>query len=173
MYDFGSPNLNLEAYGSTVPPDYEPRRLRIPTAVYWAATDWLADRLDVEVRACCVYCMSTALYSLLNCTPVLRCAVHRLLGSRSGCCLSWRTRRCRRATRRVRRGPSRRCSTRSTSRATRTQTSFGHTTRPALSTRRSCNSSANTSEQRDAAQPPLTQHTRIRRQSAPNRVIDQ
>lgn len=74
MYDFGSPNLNLEAYGSTVPPDYEPRRLRIPTAVYWAATDWLADRLDVEVRACCLlHVYSTLFTSELYSCAALRC----------------------------------------------------------------------------------------------------
>ena len=69
MYDLGSPNLNLDEYGSATPPDYEPRRMRVPTALYYANSDWLAGRQDVEVRAASLRLQSPFAVHNLLCPP--------------------------------------------------------------------------------------------------------
>ena len=139
MYDLGSPNLNLDEYGSATPPDYEPRRMRVPTALYYANSDWLAGRQDVEVRAASLH-SPVAFRQFTTCCALL---------TASGCCQSWRRRRCRATHVRLRTpNQSPLCSTRSTSKATRTQTSYGLITQPASSTTRLCSSSAATFEQR-------------------------
>ena len=46
-YDYGSPDKNMLHYNQTIPPLYSIRAMNIPTAVFWAGEDWLADPTDV------------------------------------------------------------------------------------------------------------------------------
>ncbi|RMZ96707.1 lysosomal acid lipase cholesteryl ester hydrolase-like [Brachionus plicatilis] len=47
MYDYGSKE-NLIQYNQTTPPQYDISKVRVPTALYWAKNDWLADPVDLE-----------------------------------------------------------------------------------------------------------------------------
>ncbi|RNA38290.1 lysosomal acid lipase cholesteryl ester hydrolase-like [Brachionus plicatilis] len=47
MYDYG-PALNKQRYNQSSPPLYDISKMHVPTALYWAKNDWLADPVDVE-----------------------------------------------------------------------------------------------------------------------------
>ncbi|CAF0886086.1 unnamed protein product [Brachionus calyciflorus] len=47
MYDYGS-KKNLIHYNQTTPPQYDLRKVNVPTALYWANNDWLADPTDIK-----------------------------------------------------------------------------------------------------------------------------
>ncbi|CAF0748629.1 unnamed protein product [Brachionus calyciflorus] len=47
MYDYG-PKKNLVNYNQTTPPEYDLTSVQVPTAIYWATNDWLADPEDVK-----------------------------------------------------------------------------------------------------------------------------
>lgn len=47
MYDYG-PEINKKKYNQSTPPLYEMKNMNIPTALYWAKNDWLADPIDVN-----------------------------------------------------------------------------------------------------------------------------
>jgi len=46
-YDYGSPAQNQLHYNQTTPPIYSIRQMKVPTALFWAGEDWLADPTDV------------------------------------------------------------------------------------------------------------------------------
>lgn len=46
-YDYGSPEKNQAHYNTSIPPIYSLRSMKVPTAVFWAGEDWLADPTDV------------------------------------------------------------------------------------------------------------------------------
>jgi pimeloyl-ACP methyl ester carboxylesterase len=46
-YDYGSSDKNRLHYNQTTPPIYSIRPMKIPTAIFWSADDWLADPIDV------------------------------------------------------------------------------------------------------------------------------
>ena len=47
MYDYGS-KLNMLRYNQTTAPLYDVTKVNVPTALYWANNDWLADPTDVN-----------------------------------------------------------------------------------------------------------------------------
>eukprot|EP00731_Ephydatia_muelleri_P029819 Em0021g342a len=47
MYDYGSPNANMEHYGVPNPPNYNITQLQVPTALFSGGNDWVADPTDV------------------------------------------------------------------------------------------------------------------------------
>ena len=49
MYDYGSEKANILHYNQTKPPSYDLTQVRVPTALYSGANDWLADPTDVDV----------------------------------------------------------------------------------------------------------------------------
>lgn len=46
-YDYGKEE-NMMKYNQPTPPLYNITNVRVPTALYWAKKDWLADPKDVE-----------------------------------------------------------------------------------------------------------------------------
>ncbi|CAF1097302.1 unnamed protein product [Rotaria sordida] len=46
-YNYGSPEKNQLHYNQTTPPIYSIRSMKVPTALFWAGEDWLADPIDV------------------------------------------------------------------------------------------------------------------------------
>jgi hypothetical protein len=46
-YDYGSSDKNQLHYNQTTAPIYSIRSMKVPTAVFWADEDWLADPEDV------------------------------------------------------------------------------------------------------------------------------
>ena len=46
-YDYDSPEKNQAHYNDTIPSIYSLRSMKIPSAVFWAGEDWLADSMDV------------------------------------------------------------------------------------------------------------------------------
>ncbi|CAF4385975.1 unnamed protein product, partial [Rotaria socialis] len=46
-YDYGSAEQNQLRYNQTTPPIYSIRPMKVPTAIFWAGEDWLADPTDV------------------------------------------------------------------------------------------------------------------------------
>ena len=48
MYDYGTARENKKYYNQTMPPEYELSKVNVPTALYWAQNDWLADPKDVQ-----------------------------------------------------------------------------------------------------------------------------
>jgi len=49
MYDYGTPQENMKHYNQTTPPQYDLTQVKVPTALYSGANDWLADPTDVDV----------------------------------------------------------------------------------------------------------------------------
>lgn len=47
MYDYGSKE-NVKHYNQSEPPQYDIRKVTVPTALYWAKNDWLADPVDIQ-----------------------------------------------------------------------------------------------------------------------------
>ncbi len=47
MEDYGK-DENEKKYGQPTPPQYDPSKMRVPVGLFWSATDWLADQVDVE-----------------------------------------------------------------------------------------------------------------------------
>ena len=47
-YDYGNPELNMDAYGTPVPPNYDLSKITAPTAIWAGDKDDLADVADVE-----------------------------------------------------------------------------------------------------------------------------
>jgi lysosomal acid lipase/cholesteryl ester hydrolase len=47
-YDFGTPELNVEHYGTTSPPLYDLSKLQVNTALFSGGNDYLADSTDVQ-----------------------------------------------------------------------------------------------------------------------------
>ncbi|CAF2829189.1 unnamed protein product [Rotaria sp. Silwood2] len=45
-YNYGSPEKNQLHYNQTTPPLYSIRSMKVPTALFWAGEDWLADPVD-------------------------------------------------------------------------------------------------------------------------------
>jgi len=41
MYDHGSPEANLNAYGKSTPPKYDLAKVTAPVAIFWGANDML------------------------------------------------------------------------------------------------------------------------------------
>ena len=48
MYDYGSTAENMKHYNETTPPIYDITKVNVPTALYWAQNDYLADPTDVQ-----------------------------------------------------------------------------------------------------------------------------
>ncbi|XP_020909772.1 gastric triacylglycerol lipase [Exaiptasia diaphana] len=48
MYDYGSADKNRQHYGQDTPPEYNVSKVAVPTALYWAGHDVLADPMDVK-----------------------------------------------------------------------------------------------------------------------------
>ncbi|KAL7291979.1 hypothetical protein TKK_0014266 [Trichogramma kaykai] len=51
QFDFGSRKMNVIFYNSTEPPEYKMEHVKIPTAIYYAHNDLVADSRDVETLA--------------------------------------------------------------------------------------------------------------------------
>ena len=47
-YNYSTPEQNQQHYNQTTPPIYSIRPMKIPTAIFWSQTDWLADPEDVS-----------------------------------------------------------------------------------------------------------------------------
>lgn len=47
-FDFGTPELNIEHYGTAYPPMYELSKLRVNVALFSGGNDYLADSVDVQ-----------------------------------------------------------------------------------------------------------------------------
>ena len=47
-YDYGSAQKNELHYNQTTPPEYDIRRMKVPTALFSSGEDWLADPTDVS-----------------------------------------------------------------------------------------------------------------------------
>jgi hypothetical protein len=47
-YDYGSEELNIQHYGTSVPPMYDLSKLAVKTALFWGGHDYLADPTDVQ-----------------------------------------------------------------------------------------------------------------------------
>ncbi|XP_059055703.1 lipase 3-like [Achroia grisella] len=47
QYDYGS-EMNLQKYGSEVPPNYPLERLTAPVSLFYSDSDWMADPIDVD-----------------------------------------------------------------------------------------------------------------------------
>ncbi|XP_013079898.2 lipase member K-like isoform X1 [Biomphalaria glabrata] len=47
-YDYGSASENMKHYGQPTPPLYDPRKVKVPVAIFRGDQDWLADPTDVK-----------------------------------------------------------------------------------------------------------------------------
>ena len=47
-YNYSTPEQNQQHYNQTTPPIYAIAPMKIPTAIFWSQTDWLADPDDVK-----------------------------------------------------------------------------------------------------------------------------
>uniref|UniRef100_A0A2C9JRX8 Lipase n=1 Tax=Biomphalaria glabrata TaxID=6526 RepID=A0A2C9JRX8_BIOGL len=47
-YDYGSASENMKHYGQPTPPLYDPRKVKVPVAIFRGDQDWLADPADVK-----------------------------------------------------------------------------------------------------------------------------
>ena len=48
MYDYASAEENMKHYNQTIPPVYDITKVKVPTALYWAENDFLADPTDIQ-----------------------------------------------------------------------------------------------------------------------------
>ncbi|KAH9520010.1 hypothetical protein Btru_071466 [Bulinus truncatus] len=48
QYDYGSAAENVKHYGQPTPPLYDPKKVKIPVAIFRGDQDWLADTIDVK-----------------------------------------------------------------------------------------------------------------------------
>uniref|UniRef100_A0A2C9JRY0 Lipase n=1 Tax=Biomphalaria glabrata TaxID=6526 RepID=A0A2C9JRY0_BIOGL len=47
-FDYGSTKENLKHYGQPTPPLYDPRKVKVPVAIFRGDNDWLADPTDIK-----------------------------------------------------------------------------------------------------------------------------